>query len=656
VKRRFCAILFLPLVFAACSSGGRSETATNAEFSAPTGPVSMNKDDYPVFPDKDAGADPAVPADQGGKGFTGDGWETNTNFDLIGDPHAVKGGIIRDYALGFPGTLRIAGPEANTTTNGEIMQLVYETLLRLHPTTLEYIPVLATHWQISQDKLTFRFRIDPKARFSDGTPVTAEDVVASWKLFADKGLEDPAKYTEYNKLEQPVAESKYIVRIKAKQLGWMNFFNAATQLRILPAHILNKTNAAGYIRDYNFKLVPGSGPYTLTDSDIDKGKSTTLRRRKDYWAAKYRGNVGQNNFGELKTITVRDQNLALEMFKKGDLDYFYVNRSKWWIEELNYDKFQNGLLVKKKAFNSFPAAISFMAFNTRRKPWDDIRVRKALTLLFNREQLIEKLFYNEYLPTNSYFPGTIYENPNNPKNQYDREQALKLLAEAGWKDRDAQGRLVKNGQPLQMEVLYSDKGQETWMTVYQDDLRKAGITLNLRLSTPETRFKLEMLHQFDVVSGAWVLDTVFPNPKPEYHSSMADIENSTNISGFKDKRIDEICDQYDVTFDANKRTELIRELDGILTGQYHYIMQWYLPASRLAFWNKFEMPKGVLSRFGDFQGAIEPGIPQLWWVDPAKSQKLEKAMRDPSVKMEFGPVEDRYWQDYAKSAQTAEAK
>jgi len=124
----------------------------------------MNKDDYPVFPDADAGADPSVPAEQGGKGFKGEGWETNTNFDFIGDPHALKGGVLRDHVPDFPGTLRMEGPEWNTQLNYMIVTMVYEGLLSIHPTTLEYIPALATHWQISPDKLTFRFRINPNAR------------------------------------------------------------------------------------------------------------------------------------------------------------------------------------------------------------------------------------------------------------------------------------------------------------------------------------------------------------------------------------------------------------------------------------------------------------------------------------------------------------
>src|SRR5207249_4059058 len=153
------------------------------------------------------------------------------------DPRAVKGGLLRDWMVSFPGTLRMAGPEWNTGTNYEIFGLVYETLLTLHPTTLEYVPVLASHWQILPDKLTYRFRIDPNARFSDGTPVTADDVVATWQFHTDKRLQDLYFFTQFTKLEMLVAESKYIDRIKSKQRAWENFLIDAYGLRAFLAHV-----------------------------------------------------------------------------------------------------------------------------------------------------------------------------------------------------------------------------------------------------------------------------------------------------------------------------------------------------------------------------------------------------------------------------------
>jgi microcin C transport system substrate-binding protein len=643
------------LITAGCGGGSApppSNTGGAAPPSASPSNVSLDKNAYPVFPNADAGADPSVPAEQGGKGFKGEGWETNTDFDLIGDPRAVKGGTYRSWMLSFPGTLRMAGPEWNTVINYAINSLVYETLLTLHPVTLQYMPALASHWQISPDRLTYRFRLDPNARFSDGTPVTADDVVASWAFHTDKSLQDLYFYTQYNRLQKPVAESKYIIRAEAKELKWSDFLVAAS-MRVFPAHLLKSTTGASYLRDYNFKLIPGSGPYTVTDADIRKGTSVSIKRRGDYWGEKYRGNIGQYNFDELRYTVVRDQNLAFEQFKRGDIDHYTVNISQQWVQELNYDDFQRGVLVKRKVFNNYPASTQFLAFNTRRQPWDDVRVRQAFALLLNREQLIKTLFFNEYVPLTSFYPGRPYENPKNPKNAYNPQEALKLLAAAGWTDRDKQGRLVKNGRPLQIELLYSDKGSERWLTVYQEDLRKVGIGLNLRLVNPETRFKMMMQRQFELVSGAWGAGSVFPNPRPEFHSDTADVPNTNNISGFKDARIDQITEQYDREFDPEKRATLLSELDGILTNQHHYIMEWYAPAARFAYWNRFSMPPGTLSRVGDEDGSLGPGIPQLWWIDPEKSQQLEQARRNPSMKMAVPAVEDRYWQEFSKKEQSA---
>ncbi len=609
---------------------------------APSGPVSTNKADYPVFANPDAGADPAVPAEQGGKGFDGKGWQTNTDFDLIGDPHAVKGGVLRDAIPDFPGTLRTEGPDSNSAFNYSVTAAAYESLLAIHPTTLEFIPALATHWQISPDKMTYRFRINPNARFSDGTPVTAEDVVASYDFRMDKTLQSPSDQLTFGKLNRPVAESKYIVRVQAKELNWRNFlyFSGMT---IFPARVLKTLTGDQYLKEYNFKLLPGSGPYIIREADIVKGKSIIARRRPDYWAAANRANVGMNNFDQLRFEVVRDENLQFQMLKKGDLDVFPVSRARQWVEELDFDSIQRGLVQKRKIFNDSPQGVQGIAFNTRKPPFDDLRVRKAFVLLLNRRQLIEKLMLNQYQPLNSYFPGSEYENPANPKNEYNPQAALALLKQAGWSARDSQGRLTKNGVPLEAEVLYDVKTFEPHLTVYQEDLRKAGITLHLRLITPETQFQMMNERRFQMVLAAWGA-LLFPNPETSWHSSLAGVPNTNNITGFQDPRVDQLCAQYDKTFDVNQRARIIREIDAILANSYQYVLLWYGPYIRVVYWNKFGTPPGYLPRTGDYYS-----IYSMWWIDPQKNARLNQALRDPSLKLEAGPAEDRYWLEYDKA-------
>jgi microcin C transport system substrate-binding protein len=350
-------LVLLAVLTLAAGCGGGSTPESESGVSTPTarsGPVSMNKADYPVFPDADVGADPAVPAEQGGRGFTGQGWETNTDFDLFGDPRAVKGGVFRDWVPDFPGTFRVSGPDSNTYINNTVANVVYETLVGLD-SRLEYMPSLASHWQISPDHMAFRFRINPNAKFSDGVPVTSEDVVATYKFMMDKTLQDPSNQLVFGKFNPPVAESKYIVRVQAKDLNWRNFLYFGASMPILPAHVLKNVNGAAYLKDYNYKLLPGTGPYVLREEDISKGRVFSVRRRNDYWASNSRGSIGTGNFDELRFSVVRDENLVFEMFKKGELDTYVVKRSpRQWVEELNFDNVQRGLIQKRKVFNSYP--------------------------------------------------------------------------------------------------------------------------------------------------------------------------------------------------------------------------------------------------------------------------------------------------------------
>jgi microcin C transport system substrate-binding protein len=213
----------------------------------------------------------------------------------------------------------------------------------------------------------------------------------------DKGLQSPSAQLVFGKFEKPVAESKYIVSVKSKVLNWRNFLYFSG-MSIFPAHVLRNVDGAAYLKDYNFKLMTGSGPYRVDEADIIKGKSVSIRRRSDYWAGSHRRNVGLYNFDEVREIVVRDQRLAFEMFKKGDIDDYFVNISRQWVEEMSFDRVQRGMIQKRKIFNDQPSGFSGFALNTRREPFTDIRVRKALALLLNRDELINRLFFKEYVP------------------------------------------------------------------------------------------------------------------------------------------------------------------------------------------------------------------------------------------------------------------
>ena len=180
--------------------------------------------------------------------------------------------------------------------------------------------------------------------------------------------------------------------------------------------MLKTINGDAYIKQYNYKMLPGTGPYTIAEQDVAKGQSITIRRRKDYWAENERRNVGTSNFDRSSRSSSGIAISMFEMFKKGDLDYCVVERAQMWVEELNYPNIKRGLNQKRKIFNAQSQGMAGAWMNTRREPYNDVRVRKALRHLYNRELMVEKMMFNQYVLEDSIFPGSVYENPEQRKN------------------------------------------------------------------------------------------------------------------------------------------------------------------------------------------------------------------------------------------------
>lgn len=583
--------------------------------------------------------DPSVSAEDGGPGFTGEGWESNFTFQAMGSPEAKKGGRITMYIPDWPATLRQAGKDYNTTFNYRARDVCTEGLLEIHPNTLEFIPMLATHWKVSEDKMTFSFRINPEARWSDGKEVTSADVVATFNLHMDERILYPSDQITYGKLNTPVAKSKYIVEVTAKDVSWRNFMYFGASMRILPAHEISVPGDE-YLKKYQNKYTALTGPYWLDDSGIEMNKSLTLKRRDDWWAKDNPAFVGMWNFDEYHFIVVQDRNLAFEKAKKGEFDYFWVNKSQWWVEELVPSKvpaLKRGMIQKHKFYNDSPIGTSGIAINMTRAPLDDVRMRKALSYLHNRPLLIDELFFNEYGALSSYYQGGTYQNPKNVLIPYDPFAAEDLLIEMGYTEFDSEGYRVKDGKRLSFEVSYRDKLMERILTIFQSDCKKAGIEINLKLLDPATLWKNVRQRQYDLASMAWgALD--FPNPESSFDSKLAEVVDNNNITAFANERVDELLKEYDVEYDVNRRIEIVREIDGLIYEQVPYVLGWYSPCQRVMYWNRFSQPAWGVWRTKDREDMMF-----CWWVDPEKDRKLEEAKKDESITLETQPILHRFW-------------
>lgn len=584
--------------------------------------------------------DPSVPPEQGGPGFApaaDSRWQTAADFPPEGSPEAVKGGAIR-YWMRFPPTVRIVGKDSATAAGGVLRDLCYESLLTRHSDTLQFLPRLASHWWISDDRQTFRFRINPRAHWADGRPVVAADVIATWRLLTDPGIRQPAQQVIFGKFDEPVAVSIYIVQVRCHDDARSNF-RAFSTMPILPAHEIGEMEAADFLGQFQFHAVTGSGPYALGDGDIRPGRSLTFRQRSDYWGAGERFAVGQYNFDLVRLVSTEDSVLGLEKTKKGEIDVYRIGKAKDWAVDLpRLDQVQRGLLVLKQIDNDEPVGVTGIVINMRVAPLDDIRIRKALCHLYNRELLIAKLFYDAYRPTDSYFPDSQYANPDNERIRYDPQRAADLLADAGWSQRDAYGYLLKGGRRLQLEVLYSSKLVERYLSVFQEDCRKAGIEIRLQQLTRASRFQLTYgTRQFQLATQGWS-GSIDPNPASVWHSDLADQRNNHNLSGFTSRRVDELCERLESIAEDDERIAVLREIDGLIFAEHPCVLGWYSGYVRLAYWNKFGHPPWYLGRTASAESVL-----RTWWIDEARAAALKKAKADTTIRLDPGPREVLYW-------------
>ena len=582
--------------------------------------------------------------------FNPDEWTTNTDYPLIGDPRAKRDMQDRPFVevwQSFLPTLRLDGPNSNLVSARNVWVLMYQTLVNVHPETEEFIPALASHWKIINNpdgkSQTLWFRLNEKARFSDGSEVTADDVHATWWHLTQEDRKDPSNVLTYETgFHEPEIIDKYTIKVKTKKLNWRQFLYFGSSMLIRPAKYL-RIPGKQFLKEYNWKYMPGSGPYHLASGkDLVKGKTLTVTRRDDWWAADERWAKHLYNFRKVQFRTILDRELHYEKFKIGELDWFRATKAQRWVEEIPKEKIvKRGWVQRRKVFNQAPEGFSGFAFNMRKPPFNDKRVRLAFAHLFNRERLFERLFFNEYDYIDSYFPGRDWGDPKaNEKIRFDPDRAEELLAEAGYKERDDEGYLIDSkGKRFEVTLQYGHQAwQRIWLPV-KEDYENAGIKFNIEHVDYSTLIKKISQRQFDIYFQSWGA-LLFPNPETSWKSELADKDNNNNIPGFKSAKVDELLKQYDVTFDRDKQKEIVREIDRTVFPEIPYALGWYAGFKRILFWDRFGYPDTYFTRIGQVPSREAT---MLWWFDEAKHEALEAA-RKKGESLPIGETSVKPWE------------
>ena len=569
------------------------------------------------------------------------------HFDYA-NPQAPKGGLVRLGAQGGFDNFNLVVSGLKGDLEGGIA-LLYDTLTTesLDEPFTSY-GLLAEAVRVAPDLGSVTYRLREAARWHDGKPVTPEDVIWSFDTFK---ANSPSYAAYYHNVTKAEATGPREVTFTFSETGNRELPQVVGQLRVLPKHWWTGQDAAGKARNVTeTSLEPplGSGPYRL--ARFEPGRTATYERVADYWGRDLPVNAGRNNFGTQRYEYFRDGTVLVEALK-GDLyDFRAENIARNWATA--YDDFpavKDGRLIKQEFPDRGNGNMQAFVFNLRKDKFKDERVRRAFNLAMNFEEMNKALFYGLYKRIDSYYfgselaasanlpegeerallesvrdrvPASVfterYRNPVNDGPEAVRKnlrEAVGLLREAGYEQRD--GRMVdkKTGEPLTVEFLEFQNTFERVILPFSAQLKLIGIGATLRV-IDQAQYQNRMRgFDFDITTSSWAESLSPGNEQREYWgSTAADRPGTRNIAGIKDAGIDALVEK--VIFAPNRDGVLAatRALDRVLLAHHYVVPQWASNVSRTLRWNRFAHPE-TLPLYGS------SGFPTTWWYDEAAATK-----------------------------------
>ena len=547
---------------------------------------------------------------QGDTAFPKPDWEDRLN--PLAGRDAEPGGKLSAFVSQYPKSFNYYLD--NNTFSARLFGLMFENLLSIHPLELNHEPALAREWWISDDKKTFTFRIDENAKWSDGKPVTAQDVLWTFEAIMKPENLTGSHKVALEKFDPPKILKDGRIQFTAQEVHWRNLLSLGS-FEILPAHIYSKSD----FNKINFEFPVVSGRYRI--NQVKEGQFVRLERRDDWWAGETVRSRGTDNFQTLEFRFYAERETAFEAFKKGEIDFFAVYTSHRWVQQTEGDAFKRNQIIKQQVYNYSPVGFQGFAMNMRRAPFDNLQVRKALAHLLDREKLNATLMHNLYFLHRSYYED-LYgpDHPcGNPLIAFDKVEARRLLKEAGWSANPKTGILEKEGKPFLIKFLTRSASSDKFLVIFKEDLKDVGIDLEIDKKDWAAWARDMDEFNFDMTWAAWGAG-LWRDPESMWHSKEAKRASGNNITGFNNARVDALVDKQREVFDIEMRNEILREIDGIVTAEVPYVLLWNINYTRIVYWNKFGMPETVLGKYGDEDSAYS-----YWWLDPDSEADLAES-------------------------------
>ena len=555
-------------------------------------------------------------------------WQSNLNDPIFADPRAQRGGRYRSFVITFPLTLRLVGPDSNGSF-ASYMRANNMSLVGIHPNTRNPIPELATQWAFGDDGHSIYFRLDPDARWSDGTPVTADDYVFGLEFMRSKFILAPWYNNYFSEIITDLVKyDDYTIGIEGANPKPEDEMLFEYSVSPVPAHF-HKLDE-NWVRDYNWRVEPNTGPYQI--SEIRKGKYVEFTRKKDWWANDKRYFKYRYNPDHIRVKLIRDFNIAYQYFRKGELDTFPLLMPRFWHKKAQGDIYENGYAGKIKFYNDVPQPISGLFLNEDAAPLDDVNVRYAIAHALNVNKVINTVLHGDYERLQTAHDGFgDYSNTSIRARKFDLKKAAEYLNKAGWSERNSDGIRVKDGKPLKIRITYYRSEHNDRLVILAQEARKAGIDFQLQLLDMSAAFKQIMENKHQAAWMGWAGGGLSPRYWEFYHSDNAHKPQTNNITNTDDKVLDAKIMAYRSATDKATRVRLAHELEQMIHDQGSFIPTFKVPYTREAFWRWIKLPANHATRTSDVVFDPLGGTGGLFWIDTEQQQATLEAKSDGKV-------------------------
>jgi microcin C transport system substrate-binding protein len=519
----------------------------------------------------------------------------------LGNPNAPRGGRFNDNLGAEPPTLHpITSQDVGSRT---IQSFVMESLMNRNVDNYEWEPALAESVVAAKDGKTFTAKLREGIVFSDGKPVTAEDVKFSFDVIFDPKFNTAHLRPYYEAIEKVEVIDPRTVRFVTKEVYFKNF-DIVSGMTIHPKHIYGDPVEGPKLN----KLILGSGPYLL--ETYDKGKRIILKKNPKWWGWQDKKMQGLYNYDEIAYRFVTEEQVELEMLKTGQVDVMFTGAeafTKKMVGEV-FDKKINKFEVKNKA----PGGYGFIGWNQKEQIFQDKQVRQALTHLMNRRLMIEKFQFGKNRPaTGPWHQDSIYASPRTKPLEFDPKRAAELLSKAGWKDTDQDGILDKmiDGKKVDFRftLLNSSKDFEKYMTIFKEDLKKAGIDMEIKYLEWNSFMKLLDEFKFQAIAMGWGAGDVDLDPKQIWHSSSA-VPGGSNFVSYKNPEVDKLIDKARTQMDRKARVKTLQKAYEVIADDAPYLFMFNRLYTFYATQKRISMEKPTYT-FGVGQN--------YWWLAPS---------------------------------------